>query len=207
MLFYSKRSCALLTLKNALRLQKKKKKTANLWDDSFGNNKRRAHGWRPRDESQMPDTYGHFGRVFFFFFLVAYTTLDLRTFRRTCVHVRKECSLEISVWCDVDFVESHQMELWRCKTGLSATLQFDLLPDDPVCTREFREEDREVHEHDGDPQAKAGVAYLWSDDWTTTRLDCIHSQAELFCTQAKRHTDLRNVTSASQSEQLVPPCH
>ena len=31
-----------------------------------------------------------------FFFLHAYTTSDLRTFRRTCVHVRKECSLEIS---------------------------------------------------------------------------------------------------------------
>ena len=33
----------------------------------------------------------------FFLFLHAYTTSDLRTFRRTCVHVRKECSLEISV--------------------------------------------------------------------------------------------------------------
>ena len=32
-----------------------------------------------------------------FFFLHAYTTSDLRTFRRTCVHVRKECSLEITV--------------------------------------------------------------------------------------------------------------
>ena len=31
------------------------------------------------------------------FFLRAYTTSHLRTFRRTCVHVRKECSLEISV--------------------------------------------------------------------------------------------------------------
>ena len=32
-----------------------------------------------------------------FFFLLAYTTSDLRTFRRSCIHVRKECSLEISV--------------------------------------------------------------------------------------------------------------
>ena len=39
--------------------------------------------------------HGHFGLVFFF--LHAYTTSDLRTFRRTCVYVRKECSLEISV--------------------------------------------------------------------------------------------------------------
>ena len=39
-------------------------------------------------------THGHFGRVFF---LHAYTTSDLRTFRQTCVHVRRECSLEISV--------------------------------------------------------------------------------------------------------------
>ena len=135
---------------------------------------------------------------------------------------------------DVDFVESHQMELWQHQTGLSATLQFDLLPNDQVCTREFREEDRE---HDGvrcnsaavavecpqcgfwrrvdhDSQAKAGVASLWSehlfsnDNWTTTQLDCIHSQAEsyMFCTQAKRHTDLRNVTSAPLSGQLVLPC-
>ena len=44
--------------------------------------------------------YGHFGRVFFFF-LRAYTTSDLRAFRRTCVHVRKECSLEISVIYEV----------------------------------------------------------------------------------------------------------
>ena len=43
----------------------------------------------------MNARHGHFGRVFFF--LHAYTTSDLRTFRRTCVHVRKECSLEISV--------------------------------------------------------------------------------------------------------------
>ena len=35
--------------------------------------------------------------VAFSFFLHAYTTSDLRTFRRICVHVRKECSLEISV--------------------------------------------------------------------------------------------------------------
>ena len=42
----------------------------------------------------MPDTITS---VAFFFFLHAYTTSDLRTFRRTCVHVRKECSLEISV--------------------------------------------------------------------------------------------------------------
>ena len=34
---------------------------------------------------------------FFFFFLHAYTTSDLHTFRRTCVHVRKQCSLDISV--------------------------------------------------------------------------------------------------------------
>ena len=33
----------------------------------------------------------------FFSFLHAYTPSDLRTFRWTCVHVRKECSLEISV--------------------------------------------------------------------------------------------------------------
>ena len=44
----------------------------------------------------MPDTRSLWSR-FFFFFLHAYTTSDLRTFRRTCVHVRKECSLEISV--------------------------------------------------------------------------------------------------------------
>ena len=42
--------------------------------------------------------HGHFGLVFFFS-LDAYTTSDLRTFRRTCVHVRKECSLELSVCC------------------------------------------------------------------------------------------------------------
>ena len=37
--------------------------------------------------------------VMFFLLLLlhAYTTSDLRTFRRTCVHVRKESSLEISV--------------------------------------------------------------------------------------------------------------
>ena len=45
-------------------------------------------------------THGHFGRVFLFFFLHAYTTSNLRTFRRTCVHVRKECSLETSVGGD-----------------------------------------------------------------------------------------------------------
>ena len=54
----------------------------------------------PRDAgsarwSQMPDTVTSV--AFFFFFLLAYTTSDLRTFRQTCVHVRKECSLEISV--------------------------------------------------------------------------------------------------------------
>ena len=43
----------------------------------------------------MNDRHGHFGCVFFF--LHAYTTSDLRIFCRTCVHVRKECSLEISV--------------------------------------------------------------------------------------------------------------
>ena len=69
----------------------------------FGNNKRWAHGWPPCDEgfaaqSQKPDSCARsLWSRFFFFFLDAYTTSDLRTFHRTCVHVRKECSLEISV--------------------------------------------------------------------------------------------------------------
>ena len=44
-------------------------------------------------KSWMPDTVTSVA----FFFLHAYTASDLRTFCRTCVHVRKECSLEISV--------------------------------------------------------------------------------------------------------------
>ena len=52
--------------------------------------------WRLRSKSQIMNArHGHFRSRFFF--LHAYTTSDLRTFRRTCVHVRKECSLEISV--------------------------------------------------------------------------------------------------------------
>ena len=47
----------------------------------------------------MPDTVTSVTFFFFFFFLHAHTTSDLRTFRQTCVHVRKECSPEISVHC------------------------------------------------------------------------------------------------------------
>ena len=85
-------------LKNALRQPKQKRQTY----DPFGKNKCWANGRPSRDEglaalSQLPVTVTLFRRVFFFFFH-AYTMSDLRTFRQTYVHhVRKECSLEISV--------------------------------------------------------------------------------------------------------------
>ena len=50
MLFYSKRSCALPNLKNALRSQKQRKVVRwFLWQEQ-----RWAHGWPPRDEGFAP---------------------------------------------------------------------------------------------------------------------------------------------------------
>ena len=60
------------------------------------------------------------GRNFFFFVacVYIYSTSNLRTFRRTCVHVRKEYSLEISVLGDmasteeVRLVQGDKMVCW-----------------------------------------------------------------------------------------------
>ena len=68
-------------------------------------------------KSWMPDTVT-FGRVFFF--LHAYTTSDLRTFRRTCIHVRKECSLEISV-------DTWSVLLWKSLSGKLTCVTFPFL--------------------------------------------------------------------------------
>ena len=75
-----------------------KKKTVNLWDDSRQeqtvSTRVAPARWRLHCVKSNA-RHGHFGHVFCF--LHAYTTSDLRKFRRTCGHVRKECSLEISV--------------------------------------------------------------------------------------------------------------
>ena len=75
------------SLQNALRLQKKRGTYEMI---PFGKNK----WWPPRDPPRKVKCET---LVAFFFFLHAYSTSNLRTLRRTCVHVRKECSLEISV--------------------------------------------------------------------------------------------------------------
>ena len=75
------------------------KTTANLWDDYYGKNTGEHMGGtrvmllrsvKSYHECQTRSLRSRF-------FLHAYTTSDLRTFHRTCVHVRKECSLEISM--------------------------------------------------------------------------------------------------------------
>ena len=67
MLFYSKRSCDIPTLNNALRLQK----TVNLWDDSRQeqtvSTRVAPAQWRLHCVKSNA-RHGHFGRVFFFFF-------------------------------------------------------------------------------------------------------------------------------------------
>ena len=85
MLFYSKRLCALLTLKNAyaLRLQKKKKKrrtceTISLATLTNGEHMGGAYAMTAPLHQSNADTYGHFSRVFSFF--------CMRTPHRTCVH-------------------------------------------------------------------------------------------------------------------------
>ena len=85
MLFYSKRSCALPTLKMHY-VYKSKGKLVRwfLWQEQ-----RWAHGWPPRNEGSVPKSqimnarHGHFGRVFFFACVhhvgLAYISSDLRT--------------------------------------------------------------------------------------------------------------------------------
>ena len=89
MLFYSKRSCALPTLKNALRLQKQRqtcemiplaRTTVSTW---VAPRAMKAPLRKVKCQTRSLRLV-----AFFFFYL--------RTFRRTCVHVRKECLLEIS---------------------------------------------------------------------------------------------------------------
>ena len=69
-----------------------KKKRGTYEMIPFGKNKRWPRAMKAPLRKVKCET-----SVAFFFFLHAYSTSNLRTFCRTCVHVRKECSLEISV--------------------------------------------------------------------------------------------------------------
>ena len=124
MLFYSKRSCALPTLKNALHLQKQRKTcemiplartTVSTWVATV---RWRLRSVKSNHEWQTRSLWSRFFFFFFFFFFLhAYMTSDLRTFRRTCVHVCKECSLEISVHqsgpsCGLTWYFHSQVALW-----------------------------------------------------------------------------------------------